>query len=149
EPEKAAEALDRRFGARFGWSTEESAAAVHDLVVVNMATALREVSVGRGHDPREVVFLAYGGTLPLFAVQIAEQLGIGQVVIPTSSSVFSAMGLLYADFVSRYEQAVSWDMSHRDDVERINRVAERLMAQGVADMERDRFTREEIELLHS
>ena len=41
---------------------------MHDLVVVNMANAVREVSVGKGHDPREFLFLAYGGTLPLFAV---------------------------------------------------------------------------------
>ena len=65
----------RAFGARFGWSVEEAAAAVHDLVVVNMANAVREVSVGKGHDPRDFLFLAYGGTLPLFASQIAERLG--------------------------------------------------------------------------
>ena len=52
---------------------EDAAAAIHDLVVVNMAAAVREVSVDKGHDPREFLFLAYGGTLPMFAVQIAEQ----------------------------------------------------------------------------
>ena len=67
KPELSRTALDRVFGERYGWSTEESAAAMHDLVVVNMANAVREVSVGKGHDPREFLFLAYGGTLPLFA----------------------------------------------------------------------------------
>ena len=47
-----------------------------------MANAVREVSVGKGHDPREFLFLSYGGTLPLFASQIAERLGITTIVIP-------------------------------------------------------------------
>ena len=91
KPELSREALDRTFGERFGWSTEEAAAAVHDLVVVNMANAVREVSVGKGHDPREFLFLAYGGTLPLFASQIAERLGITTIVIPQQQ-----LGLLRA-----------------------------------------------------
>ena len=94
KPELSRGALDAVFGERYGWSTEESAAAMHDLVVVNMANAVREVSVGKGHDPREFLFLAYGGTLPLFASQIAERLGIATIVIPQNSSVFCALGLL-------------------------------------------------------
>ena len=90
DPARAADALQDRLAAHFGWSVEEAAAAVHDLVVVNMATALREISVGKGYDPRDFVFLAYGGTLPLFAVQIAERLGISRVIVPANSSVFSA-----------------------------------------------------------
>ena len=82
--------------------TEEAAAAVHDLVVVNMANAVREVSVGKGHDPRDFLFLAYGGTLPLFASQIAERLGIATIVIPRNSSVFCALGLLGSDFVAAH-----------------------------------------------
>ena len=66
-------ALDRVLSERFGWTTDEAAAAVHDLVVVNMANAVREISVEKGHDPRDFTFMAYGGTLPLFAVQIAER----------------------------------------------------------------------------
>jgi N-methylhydantoinase A len=148
-PERAVAALDGRFGARFGWSTEESAAAVHDLVVVNMATALREVSVGKGYDPRDFVFLAYGGTLPLFAVQIAERLSMRRVVIPANSSVFSAMGLMFADFVSRYEQTVGWDMAHADGVSAVNTVAARLCEQGAAEMGREGFGPDDIQLTRS
>ena len=64
KPELSRQALDGTFGDRFGWSTEEAAAAVHDLVVVNMANAVREVSVGKGHDPREFALVAFGGAGP-------------------------------------------------------------------------------------
>jgi N-methylhydantoinase A len=146
KPELSRVALDRVFGERYGWSTEESAAAMHDLVVVNMANAVREVSVGKGHDPREFLFLAYGGTLPLFASQIAERLGISEIVIPQNSSVFCALGLLSSDYVMRNDRGVGWDLSKPDGVERVNVIAERMVQEAIEQMESEGFRREEIEV---
>jgi N-methylhydantoinase A len=143
-PALAATALDRVFGQRYGWSTEESAAAMHDLVVVNMANAVREVSVGKGHDPREFLFLAYGGTLPLFASQIAERLGISTIVIPQNSSVFCALGLLSADYVMRFDQGVGWDLSKPEGVGRVNQIATQMVADAIAQMESEGFPRDQI-----
>ncbi len=144
QPELARQALDRVFGERYGWSTEESAAAMHDLVVVNMANAVREVSVGKGHDPREFLFLAYGGTLPLFASQIAERLGISTIVIPQNNSVFCALGLLSSDYVMRNDQGVGWDLSKPDGVGRVNEIAEQMVADAITEMESEGFAREDI-----
>ena len=92
-----------------------------------MANAVREVSVGKGHDPREFLFLAYGGTLPLFASQIAERLGISTIVIPRNSSVFCALGLLSSDYVLRTDQGVGWDLSKPEGVDRVNEIAEQMV----------------------
>ncbi|MEN3280174.1 MAG: N-methylhydantoinase [Solirubrobacteraceae bacterium] len=143
-PELARAALDRVFGERYGWSTEESAAAMHDLVVVNMANAVREVSVGKGHDPREFLFLAYGGTLPLFASQIAERLGISTIVIPQNNSVFCALGLLSSDYVMRNDQGVGWDLSKPDGVGRVNEIADQMVTDAIGEMESEGFPREDI-----
>jgi len=145
----AEQALQRVLCERFGWSLEEAAAAVHDLVVVNMANAMREVSVEKGHDPRDFAFLAYGGTLPLFCMQIAERLGIETVVVPQNSSVFCALGLLAADFVLRYDQTVGWDLSKTDEVEGVNAVAERMVAAGRSDMVEEGFPEDDIEIQRS
>jgi N-methylhydantoinase A len=144
QPELARQALDRVFGERYGWSTEESAAAMHDLVVVNMANAVREVSVGKGHDPREFLFLAYGGTLPLFASQIAERLGISTIVIPQNNSVFCALGLLSSDYVMRNDQGVGWDLSKPDGVGRVNEIADQMVADAISEMESEGFARDDI-----
>ncbi|HET9103536.1 MAG TPA: hydantoinase/oxoprolinase family protein [Solirubrobacteraceae bacterium] len=149
KPELSRTALDRTFGERYGWSTEESASAMHDLVVVNMANAVREVSVGKGHDPREFLFLAYGGTLPLFASQIAERLGISTIVIPQNSSVFCALGLLSADYVMRNDQGVGWDLSKPDGVGRVNAIAEQMVTDAIAQMESEGFARDQIEIQRS
>jgi N-methylhydantoinase A len=146
QPELSRTALDKVFGERYGWSTEESAAAVHDLVVVNMANAVREVSVGKGHDPREFLFLAYGGTLPLFASQIAERLHIETIVIPMNSSVFCALGLLSSDYVMRFDQGVGWDLSKPEGVDRVNGIAEQMVTDAIAQMESEGFPREHIDV---
>jgi N-methylhydantoinase A len=144
QPDLARAALDRVFGERYGWSTEESAAAMHDLVVVNMANAVREVSVGKGHDPREFLFLAYGGTLPLFASQIAERLGISTIVIPQNNSVFCALGLLSSDYVMRNDQGVGWDLSKPDGVGRVNEIADQMVADAISEMQSEGFARDDI-----
>lgn len=148
-PELGKKALDSRFGERFGWSTEEAAAAVHDLVVVNMANAVREVSVGKGHDPREFLFLAYGGTLPLFASQIAERLGIPKIVIPKNSSVFCALGLLTADFVMRNDQGVGWDLSKPEGLAQVNETADEMVKNAREEMLAEGFNEDQIEIQRS
>jgi N-methylhydantoinase A len=94
------------FGANFGWNTEQSVDAILELTITNMADALRAVTIERGQDPRDCTMLAYGGTLPLFAASISSRLGIDQVVIPRNSSVFSAYGVLVAEFLRRYSRSL-------------------------------------------
>jgi N-methylhydantoinase A len=147
DPSLARTALERTLGQRFGWSAEEAASAVHDLVVVNMANAVREVSIGKGYDPREFVFLAYGGTLPLFASQIAERLGITTIIVPRDSSVFCARGLLASDFVLRLDQAVGWDLSRPERFDRANAVADSLTAAATAAIQKDGFHEDDCTVL--
>jgi N-methylhydantoinase A len=149
KPELAREALDRVLGERFGWSTLEAAAAVHDLVVVNMATAMREISVEKGHDPRQFVFLAYGGTLPLFAAQIAESLDITDIVIPRNSSVFCAQGVLAADYVLRGSRTLDWNLADGTGVDRVNAATTQLAAELVEAMRAQGFADTEIEVQRS
>jgi len=71
--------------------------AVVDVVNAEMLRALRVVSVERGHDPRDFVLVAFGGAGPLHACALAEQLGIGTVLVPAASGVLSALGLVASD----------------------------------------------------
>jgi N-methylhydantoinase A len=148
-PELAREALEHKLGDRFEWDGDEAAAAVHDLVVVNMANAVREVSVEKGHDPREFLFLAYGGTLPLFASQIAERLGIGTIVIPQNSSVFCALGLLSADFMLRLDHGVGWDLSRPDEADQVNELVESMVATARSEMEAEGFSEDSMTVIRT
>src|ERR1043166_9880780 len=78
-----------------------------------MLRALRLVSGERGLDPRDFALVAFGGAGPLHACELAEQLGIGTVLVPESAGVLSALGLAFGDerrdrvesFVCRLEEA--------------------------------------------
>ncbi|MFI5623404.1 hydantoinase/oxoprolinase family protein [Nocardioides sp. NPDC051685] len=148
-PELAESALSSAIAEPMGWTAEESAAAVHDLVVANSANAMREVSVSRGHDPRDFVFYAYGGTLPWFAAQIARSLDISTVVIPHNSSVFCARGLLVSDFVIRQDRTVQSMLLGQDEIDRVNAVSEELTSLCRSMMAAEGFAEDEIEITHS
>lgn len=140
QPNLAVTALRASLADRFDWSPEEASAIVYELVVTNMANAIREVSISKGYDPRDFLFLAYGGTLPLFAWAIASTVGITEVVIPDGSSVFCARGLLAADSVVRVDQSVNWSLSDETQVARVNAAGDKLARQAMATMRADGFT---------
>jgi N-methylhydantoinase A len=71
--------------------------AVVDVVDAEMLRALRVVSVERGHDPRELALVAFGGAGPLHACALAEELGCPTVLVPAAAGVLSALGLVASD----------------------------------------------------
>ena len=72
-------------------------AAVVAVVNAEKLRALRVVSVERGHDPRELALVAFGGAGPLHACELAEELEIGTVLVPAAAGVLSALGLAASD----------------------------------------------------
>jgi N-methylhydantoinase A len=72
-------------------------AAVVAAVNAEMLRALRVVSVERGHDPRELALVAFGGAGPLHACELADELGIETVLVPEAAGVLSALGLAASD----------------------------------------------------
>lgn len=103
-----------------GWSVEQASEAICELVATNMAYALRRISVERGHDPRAFLFFAFGGTLPMFVTRICRQLAMTQAVVPRNSSVFSAVGVLTADYIRRYSRTVEWDLRYPQHFNTVN-----------------------------
>lgn len=145
----AIEAITAGFAEPMGWSVDEAANAIHDLVVTNMANAVREVSVAHGYDPRDFIFYAYGGTLPWFAAQIADTLGISTVLIPHSSSVFCARGLLASDFVIRSDKTIQAQLATSAEIDRINEAGRTLSAAGQQKMAEEGFTSDQISIRRS
>ena len=85
---------------------EEIAIQAIDLVNLEMARAIRLVTVERGLDPSEFTLVAFGGAGPQHAVELASELGISRVIIPPQPGNFSALGLLLAD--QRFEARSSY-----------------------------------------
>lgn len=90
----------------------EVAESAINLADLEMARAIRIVTVERGLDPADFTLMAFGGAGPQHAGRIADELGITSVVIAPKPGLFSALGLLFSDW--RYEARTSFP----DDTER-------------------------------
>jgi N-methylhydantoinase A len=83
-------------------TVEDAAHGIRQVANVNMARAIRAVTVERGRDPRDLALMAFGGGGPLHAVDVARLLGIRRVLISPVSGVFSAAGMLAAEAVHEF-----------------------------------------------
>jgi N-methylhydantoinase A len=100
-----ADAAHRAFAglaAKLGTDVRGAAAAAIRLAVANIVRAIQLVSTERGRDPRDYALLPFGGAGPLLAAEIAEELGIREILVPPNPGVISALGLLSADYVKVY-----------------------------------------------
>ncbi len=85
---------------------EEVAQGIISLATMNMARAIRVISVERGHDPRDYTMVAFGGAGPLHAARLARELDIPRVLVPTIPGILSAFGLLMADLRTDFSRTV-------------------------------------------
>lgn len=132
----AAETAVDALAERLGLSRLESAEGILRLANANMAQTIRSITVERGHDPRHFSLVAFGGAGPLHAAELADVLGIGEVVIPPHPGITSAAGLLTSDL--RYDQMRTVFMTEGAiDPAVINRQFEELSAELAGRLERD------------
>lgn len=83
--------------ASLGQSAERAAQGVLEVANTRMEGALRLISVERGHDPADLVLVAFGGAAPLHAAELAGRMGVPQVLVPPDPGTLSARGILVAD----------------------------------------------------
>lgn len=80
--------------ARMGLPGPEAAAEGFLAVAVEQtAQAVRRMSTERGFDPREHALVAFGGAAGQVACDVAEALGIDEILCPGRGSVLSAWGM--------------------------------------------------------
>ncbi len=100
-------------------SLEEAAAAILVIANENIVGAIRELTIARGIDPREVTLVAGGGAAGLNIAPIARELGSKRVLIPATAGALSACGALYADFVSEFSTS-TYAETRNLDAEAVN-----------------------------
>jgi N-methylhydantoinase A len=103
---KSRKAIETHIAGPLQLDLMEAAAGMYSVINVNMAAAVREVSVKQGFDPRDFPLVIAGGAGPNHACMIAIELEIPIMIIPRESSIFCAAGMLRSDlkhdFVSTY-----------------------------------------------
>ncbi|MAF55957.1 MAG: hydantoinase [Deltaproteobacteria bacterium] len=95
-------------------NAEEIAAAIIRISNMNMAGALRLVSLARGYDPRDFALFAFGGAGPLHAVALARELGIPKVLVPMRPGITNAVGCVVADVRHDYVNSINIPLSQME-----------------------------------
>lgn len=93
----ARKAVERVANALGNIGPYELAEGIIRIAVARMVSAIKEISIGQGFDPRDFALLAYGGAGPMHATLIAEELEIPTVVVPPNPGNFSAYGAILSD----------------------------------------------------
>ncbi|MGE0852666.1 MAG: hydantoinase/oxoprolinase family protein [Hyphomicrobiaceae bacterium] len=142
---KAVEAVGKAIGIP---DVNRVAQGIIDLAVARMTGAIREISVQRGRDPREYALVCFGGAGPMHAVAVAQELGIGDVIIPQHPGNFSALGLLASDLRHDY---VKTHLARLDAMQAGNlwAIVEELDSKGRAQLASEGIAEDAIEMQYS
>ncbi|CAN5245907.1 hydantoinase/oxoprolinase family protein [soil metagenome] len=103
-PDLARDSLFRRIAQPLDMPLLEASHGVYLLAANSMVRALKAVSTYRGRDPRDFSLLAFGGSGPTFAVEIARLLEMKRVIVPPTPGLFSAFGLLFSNIEHQFVQ---------------------------------------------
>ncbi|MGE0854133.1 MAG: hydantoinase/oxoprolinase family protein [Hyphomicrobiaceae bacterium] len=100
------QAIDEHVGKPLGLDTIDAAAAILAVASNQLASAIRLVSVEKGHDPRDFALFPFGGAGALHAVELARELGIPKVLVPRFPGITSALGCVLADLRHDYVHTI-------------------------------------------
>ena len=79
-------------------SLREAALGIVKIAASNMANAIRNITIERGHDPRGFSLACFGGGGGLFAGFLLDELEMPRAIVPVYPAAFSAWGLLNAHY---------------------------------------------------
>ncbi len=134
---EVAAAVERGTGRRM--DLDAIAEGFTQVANLNMATAIRSISAGRGDDPASYLLVAFGGAGPQHACGVAESLGVRRVLTHPLGGVISAYGLGVADVRRFAERTVLQELTPetlRDLEPTFDRMAaelrEEILAEGIA-----------------
>lgn len=148
DPRRAHEAvveLGRRLGIA---DARRMAEGIVRIAVARMASAIREITIEQGHDPAGFTLVAFGGAGPMHATQVAEELGIREVLVPIFPGNLSALGLLASD--QRHERVRTFlrRLATLDPVE-LGAVVRAQEGDGRAQLLAEGFTPETVRFAHA
>lgn len=100
------DAITQHVATPLGLYSHEAAYGITQIANATMMRALRAVSTERGRDPRDFTLVSFGGAGPIHAAALAEEMEMSKVLVPVFPGLFSALGLLLADYRHDYIRSV-------------------------------------------
>lgn len=136
-------AIQRDLADPLKLSVEDAAFGVREVVNINMARTIKAVTVERGVDPRDFALLAFGGSGPVHACDLARTLGITRVIFPKSPGVFTATGMLAARVERYFLRAVN-GMLDQMPIDEVNAFVKEMRAEAIASLAEEGYAADRV-----
>jgi N-methylhydantoinase A len=146
--EKAKDIITQKIAEPLNLDLIEAAAGMYNVINVNMASGVREVSVKRGEDPREFPLIVAGGAGPIHACMIAHELEIPIMIVPKESSIFCAAGMLMSDLKHDFVRTYSTQLDKMDQ-DRFKRLFDEMVSEAKRLLESENIKQESQEFIYS
>ena len=141
-----------KFASHLGISPLQAADGILKVANAAMERAIKVISVERGFDTRDFTLVSFGGAGGLHAAFMAENLGIGTVLIPPNGGLLSAYGMLFADVIKDYSQTVLWELEKSSDealTKALDAGFDALLARAETEMKTEGFTPDQLKVNRS
>ena len=119
-----AHAAIKRLSVRLKLSVEEVANGIIQIANEHMMTAIRLISVNRGHDPKDFALMSFGGAGGLHVCEIADGMQMEKAVMPVYGGVLSALGMLVAEQGRQFVHTVNFILDNLSENKIEKRFAE-------------------------
>jgi N-methylhydantoinase A len=116
---RAADAIRARIANALGLGTEQAAYAILAVANEHMVSAIRDITINEGLDPRDSVIVAGGGAGGLTIARIAEELECRRILVPRTAAALSACGGQFSDVVTEFSISRRGD-TNRFEPDRVN-----------------------------
>lgn len=136
---KAARFAVQGLAEQLSMPMHDAAEGIIAILNSNMANAIRARTVQKGIDPRQYALVAFGGAGPLHGAEVAQMLGIPEVIVPPFPGINSAIGLLTTDlkydavrtaFISSSRLSIDVIQSRLEEIE--SEIFRQIAADGLA-----------------
>jgi N-methylhydantoinase A len=114
DPDRAREAIRRDIAEPLRLTVEQAAWAILTVANEHMVTAIRDITINEGLDPRGGILVAGGGAGGMTIGRIAEALGSDRILVPRTAGALSACGGLFSDIVSEFSISLRADTDEFD-----------------------------------
>jgi N-methylhydantoinase A len=141
--ELARQAIRRKVAKPLGISVERAALGIFEVVNQNMADALRDMTLGKGRDPRDYVFVAGGGAGPVHAGMLARIMSIRTVIVPRVAAELCAFGGLVCNLRHDYRRSCTSRVEDMD-VNVLSRLFAEMERAGRQELSREGASADEI-----
>jgi N-methylhydantoinase A len=146
--ERAKDIITKKIAEPLNLDLIEAAAGMYNVINVNMASGVREVSVKRGEDPREFPLIVAGGAGPIHACRIAHELEIPIMIVPKESSIFCAAGMLMSDLKHDFVRTYSTQLD-KMDYDRFKRLYDEMGSEAKRLLESENIKEKRQEFIYS